>query len=51
MHTMSLPMNLQRFVGLSGSGAGDDRGSSGGVLSQSSKVDRCGCKWEDQVGC
>ena len=33
MHAMSLPMKLQHFMGLSGSGAGDDGGSSGGVLS------------------
>ena len=47
-HAMSLPMKLQHFMGLSGSGTGDDRGLSGGVFSQSSKADRCGCKCEGQ---
>ena len=51
MHAMSLLMKLQRFVGLSSSGAGDNGGLSGGALSRSSKVDRCGCECEGQVGC
>jgi len=51
MHAMSIAMKLRCFLGSSSGGAGEYGGSSGWVLSQSSKVVRCGCKYEGHVGC